>query len=67
MVADRKVNPGLIKSGNSGSRKKQTVKIYQKYQVTTDFSISIEAFGTGRWFETKSRFLDRRDQLLERV
>ncbi len=32
----------------SWSRLRQTVKIYQKCQVSTDFSISIETFGTGR-------------------
>ncbi len=39
----------VIKLTNSWSRSRQTVKICQKFHVSTDFSISIETFGTGRW------------------
>ncbi len=67
----------VIKLTNSRSRSRQTVKICQKFHVSTDFSISIETFGTGRWCRDKieisrsSRltfwkcqdFLDCRDQL----
>jgi hypothetical protein len=58
----------VIKLTNSRSRSRQTVEICQKCHVSTDFSISIETFGTGRWRRDKieisrsrSRFLDRRD------
>ncbi len=34
---------------NSQSRSRQTVKICQKIHVLTDFLISIQTFGTGRW------------------
>ena len=64
----------MIKLTNSWSRSRQTVKICQKYQVLTDFSISIETFGTGRWCWDKievsrswSRLLDHRDKLFEIV
>jgi len=58
----------VIKLTNSRSR--QTVEICQKVQVLTDFSISIETFGTGRWCRDKieisrswSRLLDCWDKL----
>jgi hypothetical protein len=43
----------VIKLTNSWSRSRQTVKICQKVQVLTDFSISIETFGTGKWCRDK--------------
>jgi hypothetical protein len=43
----------VIKLTNSRSRSRQTVKICQKCHVLTDFSISIETFGTGRWRRDK--------------
>ncbi len=36
----------MIKLTNSRSRSRQTVKIYQKCHVSTDFSISIKTFET---------------------
>jgi hypothetical protein len=39
----------VIKLTNSWSRLTQTVEICQKCHVSTDFSILIETFGTGRW------------------
>ncbi len=38
---------------NSRSRLRQTVEICQKCHVSTDFSISIETFGTERWCRDK--------------
>jgi hypothetical protein len=56
----------VIKLTNSRSRSRQTVKICQKYHVSSDFSI--ETFGTGRWCrdkieisQSRSRYLDRQD------
>ena len=43
----------MIKLTNSRSRSRQTVKIYQKCHVSTDFSISIKTFETGRWCRDK--------------
>ncbi len=43
----------VIKLTNSRSRPRQTVKICQKVQISTDFSISIETFGTGKWCQDK--------------
>ena len=64
----------VIKVTNSRSRLRQTVEICQKCHVSTDFSISIETFGTGRWCRDKieiswsrSRYLNHRDQLFETV
>jgi hypothetical protein len=58
----------VIRLTNSRSRSRQTVEICQKFHVSTDFSISIETFGTWRWCRDKikisrsrSRYLDRRD------
>ena len=39
----------MIKLTNSRSRSRQTVEMSQKFHVSTDFSILIETFGTGRW------------------
>ncbi len=39
----------VIKLTNSWSRLTQTVEICQKCHFSTDFSILIETFGTGRW------------------
>jgi hypothetical protein len=39
----------VITLTNSRSRSRQTVKICQKCHVTTEFSVSIETFRTGRW------------------
>ncbi len=64
----------VIKLTNSQSRSRQTVKICQKCHFLTDFSISIETFGTGKWCQDKikisqsqSRLLDCRDKLFESV
>jgi hypothetical protein len=64
----------MIKLTNSQSRWRLTVKISQKFQVSRDFSISIETFGTGRWCRDKieisqswSRLLDCQDKLFEIV
>ncbi len=38
----------VIKLTNSRSRSRHTVEICQKLQISTDFSISIKTFGTGR-------------------
>ncbi len=43
----------VIKLTNSRSRSRQTVEICQKCHVSTDFSISIETFGTERWRRDK--------------
>jgi hypothetical protein len=43
----------VIKLTNSRSRSRPTVEFCQKCHVSTDFSISIEAFGTGRWRRDK--------------
>ncbi len=43
----------VIKLTNSRSRSRQTVEICQKCHVSTDFSISIETFETGRWCRDK--------------
>jgi hypothetical protein len=43
----------VIKLTNSRLRSRQTVKICQKCHVLTDFSISIETFGTRRWCRDK--------------
>jgi hypothetical protein len=43
----------VLKLTNSLSRSRQTVEICQKCHVSTDFSISIETFGTGRWCRDK--------------
>ncbi len=43
----------VIKLTNSWSRLRQTVKICQKCHFSTDFSISIDTFGTGRWCRDK--------------
>ncbi len=58
----------VIKLTNSPSRSRQTVKICQKCHVSTNFSISIKTFGTGRWCrdkieisQSRSRYLDCRD------
>jgi hypothetical protein len=64
----------MIKLTNSWSRSRQTVGICQKFQVSTDFSISIKTFGTGRWCQDKikiswsvSRLLNCWDKLFEIV
>ena len=64
----------VIKLTNSRSRSRQTVEICQKFHVSTDFSISIETFGTGRWCRDKieiswsrSRLLICQDKLFETV
>ena len=71
----------MINLTNSQSRSRQTVKICQKCHVSTDFSISIETFETGRWCRDKIKiswssteafwncqdFLDRRDLLFASV
>ena len=41
----------VIKLTNSRSR--QTVEIWQKCHVSTDFSVLVETFGTGRWCRDK--------------
>ncbi len=55
-------------------RSRQTVEICQKCHVSTDFSIWIETFGTGKWCRDKikislsrSRLLNHRDKLFESV
>ena len=59
----------------SWSRKmRQTVNIYQLFLVSTDFLISINTFGTGRWCwdkikisQSRLRLLDHQDKLFEIV
>ncbi len=53
----------MIKLTNSWSRLKQTVKICQKLHVSTDFSILIKNFGTGRWCQDKIEISQRQDFL----
>jgi hypothetical protein len=43
----------VIKLTNSQSRSRKTAEICQKCHVSTDFSISIETFGTGKWCRNK--------------
>ncbi len=43
----------VIKLTNSRSRLRQTVEICQKCHVSTDFSVSVETFRTGRWCRDK--------------
>jgi len=43
----------VIKLTNSLSRSRLTVEICQKCHISTDFSILIETFGTGRWRRDK--------------
>jgi hypothetical protein len=64
----------MIKLTNSRSRSRQTVKICQKFQVSTDFLIPIETFGTRRWCwdkieisRSRLRLLDSQDKLFEIV
>jgi hypothetical protein len=55
----------VIKLTNSRSRSRQTVKICKKCHVSTDFSISIETFGTGRWCRDKIEISWSRSRCLE--
>ncbi len=57
----------MIKSTNSWLRSRQTVKIYQKIQVWTDFSILIKTLGLKGGVETKWRFLNRQEKLFKTV
>ncbi len=58
----------------SRSRSRQTVEKRQNFQISTNFSISIETFWSGRWYRDKieisrsrSRYLVRRDLLFDAV
>ncbi len=58
----------------SRSRSRQTVKKRQNFQISTNFSISIETFWSGRWCrddveksQSRSRYLVRRDLLFDPV
>ncbi len=55
----------VIKLTNSQSRLRQTVEVCQKYHVSTDFLISIETFGTGRWCRDKIKISRSRLRLLD--
>jgi hypothetical protein len=58
----------------SQSRSRQTVEKRQNFQISTNFSISIETFWSGSWSrdeieisQSRSRYLDCRDLLLDAV
>ncbi len=64
----------MTKSTYSRLRSRQIVETFQKFQVLTDFLISIETFGTGRWCQEKikiswspMRLINSWDKLFEIV